>query len=468
MAAILFFMDIYTLKPLLKELVSDMEKKVPYACALAMETLGERVVVMTKESHVEPLDPSKGVVLTVFTGEQFIEYATGDLSRDSLLRASKELVRMAELAGIKGSVTIDPGEKLEKDWDVPEVIPNGSVSLTDKVNRCSVYREKLQDMDKRIVNAASVYAYTRNRELYVNRNKALFQDLKRGQAIVQALMRDGDDNAQLHAGDSHQGGYENSTIPAGKFEELVRDCGRILGAPRLTPGFYDCIFSPEFAGITAHEAFGHGTEADMFLKDRCRGAEYMGRDVGSQLVNMFDSPAEAGEAASFFFDHEGQLASRTQIIKDGILVSPITDLNSATRLKIPRTANGRRESYERKAYARMTNTFFGAGKDTYEDMLASIESGYLLTRPSNGMEDPKGWGIQLEGYIAEEIKGGKLTGKVYTPVIVTGYVPDVLHSISMVGAKSTIYGLGYCGKGHKEWVKVTDGGPYLKLKARLG
>jgi len=461
-------MDIYNLKGTLKELVARMEKTVPYASALAMETLGERVVVMTKESRVEPLDPSTGVVFTAFTGRQFLEYATGDLTEDSLSRAARELVRMAESAGLGGDTTISPGEPAEQDFTVVEAIPNDSVPLQDKINRCKVFMEKLQGMDSRIVNAVSMYAFTRNRELYVNRDKTLFQDLKRGQAVIQAVMRDGDENVQLHEGDSHQGGYENSTIPASKFEGLVADCRRMLGAPRLVPGYYDCIFSPEFAGITAHEAFGHGTESDMFLKDRCRGREYLGKAVGSPLVNMFDSPAEAGEAASFYFDHEGQLSSRTQIISDGILVSPITDLNSAARLGLKRTANGRRESYERKAYARMTNTFFGAGSDRFEDMVKSIDFGYLVTRPSNGMEDPKGWGIQLEGYLAEEIKGGKLTGKVFTPVIVTGYVPELLSSISMVGDESSIFGLGYCGKGHKEWVKVTDGGPYLKLKARLG
>jgi TldD protein len=125
-------------------------------------------------------------------------------------------------------------------------------------------------MDKRIVNAVSMYAFTRSRELYVNRNKTLLQDLKRGQAIIQAVMREGDDTAQLHEGNSNQGGYENSTIAAHKFENLVHDCGRILGAPRLAPGYYDCIMSPEFAGITAHECFGHGTETDMFLKGRSR------------------------------------------------------------------------------------------------------------------------------------------------------------------------------------------------------
>jgi TldD protein len=30
------------------------------------------------------------------------------------------------------------------------------------------------------------------------------------------------------------------------------------------------------------------------------------------------------------------------------------------------------------------------------------------------------------------------------------------------------FGTGACGKGYKEWVKVSDGGPYLKAVARLG
>jgi len=461
-------MDIKELKPVLNELVSDMEKTVPYASALAMENAGERIVVMTRESRVEPLDPSRGVVFTVHTGRHFLEYATGDMTPGGLSRAAKELVKLAGFSGIGGDAAIDPGQKVEMDYKVEEIIPNASAGLSEKVNRCTVYRDKLAGMDSRIVNAVAMYAHVECRELYVNRNKTMYQDLRRGQGIVQAVMKEGDDTVQLHAGDSRQGGYENSKIPAGKFEELVRDCGRILGAPRLKPGLYDCVFSPEFAGITAHECFGHGTETDMFLKGRSLAAEYMGKRVGSELVNMFDSPSEPGEAASFFFDHEGQPASRTHIIKDGVLVSGITDLNSATALGCKRTANGRRESYERKAYARMTNTFFGPGSDKFEDMVGSIESGYLLTRPSNGMEDPKGWGIQLEGYMAEEVRGGKLTGKVFTPVIVTGYLPDMLNSISMVGDKAGIFGLGYCGKGHKEWVKVTDGGPYLKLKARLG
>ena len=29
-------------------------------------------------------------------------------------------------------------------------------------------------------------------------------------------------------------------------------------------------------------------------------------------------------------------------------------------------------------------------------------------------------------------------------------------------------GGGFCGKGWKEWVKVSDGGPWIKARIRLG
>ena len=132
------------------------------------------------------------------------------------------------------------------------------------------------------------------------------------------------------------------------------------------------------------------------------------------------------------------------------------------------TGNGRRESYKRKAYTRMTNTYFEAGNDKLEDMIASVKDGYLLECPSSGMEDPKNWGIQCMVNIAREIKDGKLTGKICSPIVLTGYVPDLLKSISAVSDEAFYNGAGYCGKGYKEWVKVSDGGPYIKAQIRLG
>ena len=63
---------------------------------------------------------------------------------------------------------------------------------------------------------------------------------------------------------------------------------------------------------------------------------------------------------------------------------------------------------------------------------------------------------------------GKLTGRIFSPVVLTGYVPDLLKSITMMSDNIELGGCGACGKGYKEWVKVSDGGPYIKATIRLG
>jgi TldD protein len=182
---------------------------------------------------------------------------------------------------------------------------------------------------------------------------------------------------------------------------------------------------------------------------------------------MRDGAAAADSVASFFFDDDGVPAHDTQIIKDGILVAGLCDLTSATELGVSPTGNGRRESYKRKAYARMTNTFFEKGTDKLSDMIASIKHGYMLFETNNGMEDPKNWQIQCTAEYGIEIVDGKLTENYVSPVVMSGYVPDLLKSISMVSDDFEIIGAGSCGKGYKEWVRVSDGGPALKVRCKL-
>jgi TldD protein len=132
------------------------------------------------------------------------------------------------------------------------------------------------------------------------------------------------------------------------------------------------------------------------------------------------------------------------------------------------TGNGKRENFEHKVYTRMTNTIFDSGTDTKEDMIASVKKGYYLECMFSGMEDPKHWGIQCIISKGREIIDGKLTGKVVAPIIMTGYVPDLLGNITMCSKDRQTFGAGGCGKGYKEWVKLSDGGPYLKTKGILG
>ena len=53
--------------------------------------------------------------------------------------------------------------------------------------------------------------------------------------------------------------------------------------------------------MIVHEAFGHGVEMDMFVKNRALAKQYVGKQVASELVNMHDGAAAAKEVASYFF-----------------------------------------------------------------------------------------------------------------------------------------------------------------------
>jgi TldD protein len=184
-------------------------------------------------------------------------------------------------------------------------------------------------------------------------------------------------------------------------------------------------------------------------------------------VSILDDPSYPGGHGSYFFDDEGQLSSATHIVRGGVFERGLSDLYSAHSLRVPRSANGRRESFQRKVYARMSNTFFAPGETPVPEMIESVKHGVYLKQTQSGMEDPKGWVMQVTSHYGEEIRNGQVTGRLFAPVGITGYVPDILQSVSAVGDDFALSG-GTCGKGHKEWAPVSSGGPHLKLKARLG
>ena len=451
-----------------KECIKTLEEKYNFASVLIQNERVFSATSSTKSESILSLPESEGFVIKAFNGAYFTEYASSIISEDSIDEGVQYLLSQYRKMG---EDKIDPLEELEKDFiQECEIDPEG-ISSKEYLAKAKENREKIEKLSDKIIMTNFRYGYNIKEEIYINRNRDLYQKLFRFDTIYVAILSSGDEVKEIYGGDVKIGGFENSDIDLEKVKEDILIGEKLLGAKRIeSSGFYDCILAPSLSGMLAHEAFGHGTEGDMFLKKRARGQHYIGKQVASPLINMWDSAdmnSISKANGSFFFDHEGTLAKKVDIIKDGILVSGINDKYSAMKLNAELTSNSRAESFKNKVYTRMTNTCFDAGTSRVEDMIKSIKNGFFIDKATNGMEDPKGWGMQLEALYAEEIKDGQLTGKVYSPVIITGYVPDILKSVTHVSNEFEISTLGYCGKGHKEWVKVTDGGPHLKLKVRL-
>lgn len=448
------------------EKIQPLAERYAFARALYVETSGLSVSSNLNQTFVEPLPAQRGIVISILHNGLLYEGASVVHSRRDICRAIEKLEQTVQNSRHKGSITLLPEEPMQLSAKAP---PADALPESAKAEFAAKMAHEIKSRNRLVAMASARYKQVTTREIYASGKKSLEQYLPRFEAIYSAVLKDDtrQSTAQIYDGFSRQGSWELMTENLELIDAMLYDGVRILGAPRLAPGYYDCIFSPSLSGILAHEAFGHGTEADTMQKGRARGSEYLGKKVASEKVRLYDSPQLESAAASFQFDHEGMPAAETRIVENGILTQPMTDHLSASRMGYRRSPNGRREGYDHKVYSRMTNTFFMPGEDSLHDMIASIDDGYFVDRATNGMEDPKSWGIQLEALVARRIRQGRLTDEYYSPVIVTGYVPEILQSISMVSGELTINGLGMCGKGYKEWVKVTDGGPYLKLRARL-
>ncbi len=449
----------------LPDLVLEMERTVPYAAALLARNSGLQVAVNDRVQNVTETPPSQGLVLTLWNGSFFEEVASSDLTREHMFSLARDLVDAVELSSLR--TTLDPGPALREHYATSCAEDPGALTPKDKLDLCLDLHARSRKLDPRIVNVEVRYGETLESKVFVNRARHLSQNVLRLRLNVTMFVSDGQ---QLQYGWIMKDGTGGLEMTRFGDEELLKLCDNavaLLSAQKVPPGAYDVICSPDVSGVIAHEAFGHGVELDMFLKHRARAERYLDQPIASPLVDILDDPSYPGGHGTYFFDDEGQLASPTYIIQGGVFKRGLSDLFSAHSLRVPRSANGRRQSFERKVYARMSNTFFARGDTPARHMIESIDRGVYLQHCSSGMEDPKGWGMQVTSQYGEEIVNGKLTGRRFAPVGITGYVPDILQSISAVGADFELSG-GTCGKGHKEWVPVSSGGPHLRLKARLG
>lgn len=459
-------------RQLLKKLVEMLEEKYGYVSVLGTDTKGKSYSVSRTGTEVkDAMIVERGFVVRVHNGVNYSEYSFNEIDENKLESIVKAIDSKLNKVGkdiAVNSYEIIEEEEIKKSFfgevgKNPEDISAEEIikSLTEIKDGALAASDLLLDFRVR-------YNTMHISKIFISNKKELEQSYTISDGMLLSIALREEKAKYYYKTFSGLKGFELIDEFKKVYKEVVEQSIKLLDAKQVKPGEYEVICTPEVSGLIAHEAFGHGVEMDMFVKKRAKGAEYMNKEVASKLTTMHDGAAAAKHVSSYLFDDEGTIGNDTLVIQNGILKNGISDLLSAMKLGTKPTGNGKRESFARKAYARMTNTFFEAGKDKLEDMIASIKEGYILEGMFSGMEDPKNWGIQCIILLGREIKNGKLTGNLISPVIVTGFVPDLLKSISMVSGNVELDGAGYCGKGYKEFVKTSNGGPYIKAKVRLG
>lgn len=256
--------------------------------------------------------------------------------------------------------------------------------------------------------------------------------------------------------------FDTLRVDPGEVRAFVKESESfLLNAKSVEAGVYPVILSPHVAGVFAHESFGHKSEADFMIGDETMKKEWaLGKKVGAEILSIYDSGLEAGSGYAPF-DDEGTRASKTYLIKNGVLTGRLHSATTATELQEEVTGNARAINCEYEPIVRMTSTIIEAGTLKKEELFARVKHGYFIKtyKHGSGMST-----FTIAPNLAYEIVDGKIGDPVKIAVI-SGNVFETLNLIDGLSDRSEIISsaFGGCGKMEQFPLSISDGGPYVSV-----
>ncbi len=412
-----------------------------------------------------------GTVARVLVGECWGQATSTDEVTSSLLKELLETAtRMAKHNASHSRKKIDLSEVKAIQKQVFQKMKEDPESVSDEEKAKIVFEiDKAQEIDERVVNTNSVYQDTKKHTLLANSEGTRLEwDEIRTYVIAQSVAKEGTNTQFDYEVKDSLSGFElvRNLDPSEFGAKCAEGAVNLLSAEKPPSGEMTVVVDGNIAGLIAHEVCGHASEADEVVKGRSFLTDKVGVKLAAEGVFLVDDGTLDGLVGSFPFDSEGTRSSRTSIIENGVYSGYLHTLETSAIMGVKPTGNGRAEDYNRRIYARMTNTFFDKGDWTKSEIIEDTKNGLYLIKGTSGMEDVVGGGVQatcLKGYI---IKNGEI-GQLLRGMSITGQVLEILKTVDAVGDTLEFSG-GTCGKGEEDFVPVTSGGPHMRVRIVVG
>lgn len=406
---------------------------------------------------------TKGAGIRALSGGSWgITSADGDFDLNKAIRAAAELAQGMDERSPKEKVEMMEISKPAVD-NLPRVkIDPRDVSLEEKVSQLSEMGKRA-DLDG-ISSVSAVYSESNYKIMYSDSTgiEGEYDITRTGFAVSAVASRNG----------IYQAGRESRFGVTGYelFEkhdalELADSAAKtaleLLDAKPAKGGNLPVILDPELAGVFAHEAVGHASEADLVLEGSSILENRIGQEIGSPLINVIDDPT-LHEYGYFPFDDEGAQSEKTVLIKDGVLNSYLHSRETAAKLG-GKPGHSRAQGHSRPI-VRMSNTYIDNGTSKFDEMLEDIGDGVYLIGSRGGQVNTGEGVFQFNAEKGYLIENGELT-TLLRDVSLSGKILEILNNVRMVGDDLTMNS-GRCGKGG-QLVPVTDGSPHLMVTEAL-
>ncbi len=420
--------------------------------------------VSIRRDVVEPPSSSHdiGVMISV-EGKNGTGYcATSDITRESLGLAVDSATRWADTRGGCGPLPQPTTGRYQTETQTPW----HSVPLGQKIDRLRELSSSMVGGGEVVDWSASLW-HTAVDTVLVGSGGGTVQQSFSFIVPMMSVTAAGNGDSQTRTLGGHayarQGGLEViDSVGFWSRGRLVRDeAVGLLHADNCPQGNMSIVLAPDQMILQIHESIGHPLELDRILGDERNYAgtsfvrpEMFGNyQYGSDLLNVTFDPTVPGEFASYGFDDEGQVAEKTHLIRDGVLVRGLGGTLSQQRVGLPGVANSRASSWNRPAIDRMANLNLESGESSLEELVSGVEDGlYMETNRSWSIDDSRNK-FQFGCELGRRIRGGQLAEVVKNPNY-RGVSATFWRNLDGVGNGATVEVLGtpFCGKGEPNQV----------------
>jgi len=247
----------------------------------------------------------------------------------------------------------------------------------------------------------------------------------------------------------------------------LRGAEEAIVAKTLDSGKYPFIADPGFAGVLAHESFGHLTEGDYVATGASILTGRLNEKLGSDHVCIFDSGDPVNYGFWVPYDDEGVDTKKVTLLDKGKLVGYLHARSTAKLMKMDPTGNARAINYRFPPIVRMRNTYFGPGNLSKEEIFELVNKGVYAEGSGGGQTEDTG-NFTFAANRAYWVENGEIKFPLKA-VVVRGHILDFLKNVigasKKVIVKTSI--LGGCGKGGQAPLPVGLGGPYLAVKEAI-
>ncbi|MFH1639083.1 MAG: TldD/PmbA family protein, partial [Chloroflexota bacterium] len=219
---------------------------------------------------------------------------------------------------------------------------------------------------------------------------------------------------------------------------------------------------PILAGVFTHEAFGHLSESDfIYENEKLHEIMTLGREFGSNELNIVDGAAVPGLRGSYKYDDEGVPATKTYLIREGKLVGRLHSRETAVKMNEKTTGNARAISYRFPPIVRMTNTFIEPKSATFAELIHDIKEGIYAKNWYGGTTSMEMFTFSAgEAYM---IRNGRIA-EMLRPVVLTGNIFTTLKNIDAIGDDLKWNQGGGCGKEGQSPLPVSNGSPHIRIR----